>query len=135
MASLSESSRSRQRFVAATLDLCGGLSITLIHPAHFACCRILTCCPKIGQTDFALDVAVRALEFYTNIFEIPYALDKLDLVAIPDFSAGGKGLLSLFSSYFVDCVPISFTNCTVLPRCRQCDSLSPPPVLIPAPLN
>lgn len=39
-------------------------------------------------TQFALDVAVRALEFYNNYFKLPYPLPKCDLIGIPDFSAG-----------------------------------------------
>ncbi|KAG1710221.1 hypothetical protein DVH05_017225 [Phytophthora capsici] len=34
---------------------------------------------------FALDVATKALSFFTESFGIPYPLKKLDMVAIPDF--------------------------------------------------
>ncbi|ETP29338.1 hypothetical protein F442_21503 [Phytophthora nicotianae P10297] len=34
---------------------------------------------------FALDVATKALSFFTDSFRIPYPLKKLDMVAIPDF--------------------------------------------------
>lgn len=37
---------------------------------------------------FALDAAIRGLEWYIEWFDIDYPLDKLDLIAIPDFSAG-----------------------------------------------
>ncbi|XP_057688730.1 endoplasmic reticulum aminopeptidase 1b [Corythoichthys intestinalis] len=43
---------------------------------------------KINQTDFALDAAVRLLDFYDTYFSIPYPLPKQDLAAIPDFQAG-----------------------------------------------
>lgn len=43
---------------------------------------------KIEETDFALDVAVKTLEFYNQYFDIPYPLEKLDMVALPDFAAG-----------------------------------------------
>lgn len=39
-------------------------------------------------TDFALDVAIKTLEFYNNYFEIPYPLDKCDMIALPDFASG-----------------------------------------------
>jgi puromycin-sensitive aminopeptidase len=39
-------------------------------------------------TGFALEVADHALRFFTDYFEIAYPGDKLDLVAIPDFSWG-----------------------------------------------
>lgn len=43
---------------------------------------------KAVFTDFALKVAVDALEFYNQYFDIPYPLAKCDLVALPDFSSG-----------------------------------------------
>ncbi|KAL6114743.1 erap1 [Pungitius sinensis] len=43
---------------------------------------------KIDQTAFALDAAVRLLDFYDDYFDIPYPLPKQDLAAIPDFQSG-----------------------------------------------
>ncbi|XP_061906716.1 endoplasmic reticulum aminopeptidase 1-like isoform X3 [Entelurus aequoreus] len=43
---------------------------------------------KVNQTGFALDVAVRLLDFYDNYFNIAYPLPKQDLAAIPDFQSG-----------------------------------------------
>lgn len=43
---------------------------------------------KVNQTDFALDVAVRTLDFYDDYFAIPYPLEKCDMVALPDFASG-----------------------------------------------
>ncbi|KAL0978988.1 hypothetical protein UPYG_G00178970 [Umbra pygmaea] len=43
---------------------------------------------KIDQTQFALDAAVRLLDFYDDYFDIPYPLPKQDLAAIPDFQSG-----------------------------------------------
>ncbi|KAB2634423.1 aminopeptidase M1-like [Pyrus ussuriensis x Pyrus communis] len=40
---------------------------------------------KADQGKFALDLAVRTLEFYKDYFSMPYSLPKLDMVAIPDF--------------------------------------------------
>ncbi|MFH1141484.1 MAG: M1 family metallopeptidase [Chloroflexota bacterium] len=37
---------------------------------------------------FALDVAIRLLPYYNSYFGIPYPLEKLDHLAIPDFAAG-----------------------------------------------
>jgi puromycin-sensitive aminopeptidase len=39
-------------------------------------------------TDFAVDVARHALDFFTGYFGIPYPGEKLDLAAIPDFAHG-----------------------------------------------
>ena len=38
--------------------------------------------------DYALQVATKMLPLYERLFEQPFALPKLDLVGIPDFSAG-----------------------------------------------
>ncbi|KAF7660174.1 hypothetical protein LDENG_00286820 [Lucifuga dentata] len=43
---------------------------------------------KKEHTEYALDAASKLLEFYNQFFEIDYPLEKLDLVAIPDFLAG-----------------------------------------------
>uniref|UniRef100_A0A8C5HZ12 Aminopeptidase n=1 Tax=Gouania willdenowi TaxID=441366 RepID=A0A8C5HZ12_GOUWI len=43
---------------------------------------------KIEQTTFALDAAVKLLDFYDDYFDIPYPLPKQDLAAIPDFQSG-----------------------------------------------
>src|SRR5207244_10043538 len=43
---------------------------------------------KGGLTSFALAAATHALRFFTEWFAIPYAGDKLDHVAIPDFAFG-----------------------------------------------
>lgn len=38
--------------------------------------------------DFALDIAVRSIEFYDEYFDTKYPLPKSDHVALPDFSSG-----------------------------------------------
>ncbi|XP_041956437.1 endoplasmic reticulum aminopeptidase 2 [Alosa sapidissima] len=43
---------------------------------------------KWHQTHYALEAAVRILEFYEKYFNIYYPLPKLDLIAIPDFQSG-----------------------------------------------
>ena len=43
---------------------------------------------KEHLTAYALDVAARLLPYYESYFGAEYPLDKLDLIAIPDFSAG-----------------------------------------------
>ncbi|XP_071721787.1 aminopeptidase M1 [Rutidosis leptorrhynchoides] len=43
---------------------------------------------KADQGKFALDVAVKTLGLYKEYFATPYSLPKLDMIAIPDFSAG-----------------------------------------------
>ncbi|XP_047352813.1 glutamyl aminopeptidase-like [Vespa velutina] len=41
-----------------------------------------------SKVQFALNIAAQAIEYYSNILNIDYALPKLDLVGIPDFAAG-----------------------------------------------
>lgn len=43
---------------------------------------------NIEHTAFALDVAVKTLEFFNDYFDIPYPLAKADLIALPDFASG-----------------------------------------------
>lgn len=43
---------------------------------------------NVQFTQFALDCAVKTLEFYNEYFDIPYPLDKCDFVALPDFASG-----------------------------------------------
>ncbi len=50
--------------------------------------RVFTTPGKIHQAKFALECAAKTLSFYNTYFDIPYPLPVLDLIAIPDFSAG-----------------------------------------------
>jgi aminopeptidase N len=43
---------------------------------------------KIDYVDFSLEIAVKSIDFYNQYFDIPYPLEKCDLIALPDFSAG-----------------------------------------------
>ena len=43
---------------------------------------------KEEQGRFALETSARMLEFFNEYFGIPYPLEKLDHIAIPDFAAG-----------------------------------------------
>src|SRR3989344_3432810 len=43
---------------------------------------------KKHQGQFALDTAVKVLEYYESYFDIPYPLPKSDLIAVPDFESG-----------------------------------------------
>ncbi len=49
--------------------------------------RIFTTPGKKHQAKFALNTAIRSLEFYNSYFDIPYPLPVLDLIAIPDFNS------------------------------------------------
>ncbi len=43
---------------------------------------------KVHFVDFALETAVKILEFYNEYFAVDYPLPKCDMVALPDFAAG-----------------------------------------------
>lgn len=51
--------------------------------------------------EFPTDVAIKSLDYYEELFDVPYPLKKLDQVAIPDFEAGAMenwGLVTYRSS-------------------------------------
>ncbi|MDO8618741.1 MAG: M1 family aminopeptidase [Candidatus Daviesbacteria bacterium] len=50
--------------------------------------RVFTTPGKKDQAKFALNVAIKSLEFYNKYFDIKYPLPVLDMIAIPDFAAG-----------------------------------------------
>lgn len=50
--------------------------------------RVYATPDKVKLTDFALDVSVKALEFFEEYFGVPYPLPKLDVIGLPDFSSG-----------------------------------------------
>ena len=43
---------------------------------------------NVEHTQFALDTAVKCLEFYNEYFDIAYPLPKCDFIALPDFASG-----------------------------------------------
>ncbi|OMH84586.1 Aminopeptidase 1 [Zancudomyces culisetae] len=51
-------------------------------------CRIYTPPGQSERGQFALDVTVKVLEYFAEIFGIAYPLPKMDQVAVPDFEAG-----------------------------------------------
>eukprot|EP00930_Biecheleria_cincta_P105887 TRINITY_DN9895_c0_g1_i3.p1 TRINITY_DN9895_c0_g1~~TRINITY_DN9895_c0_g1_i3.p1 ORF type:complete len:886 (-),score=194.02 TRINITY_DN9895_c0_g1_i3:264-2921(-) len=55
---------------------------------HGTIARIFACPGNIPRCEFALKCCTKALDFYNDFFEIPYPLPKVDMIAIPDFSAG-----------------------------------------------
>ncbi|GMT03168.1 hypothetical protein PENTCL1PPCAC_25342, partial [Pristionchus entomophagus] len=55
---------------------------------HGTVVRVYTMPGKQVQGEFSLGIATRALEWYTEWFDIPYALPKCDLLAVPDFHSG-----------------------------------------------
>ncbi|OXB75701.1 UNVERIFIED_CONTAM: hypothetical protein H355_016218 [Colinus virginianus] len=56
--------------------------------SHGVKISVYTVPEKINQAHYALDTAVKLLDFYEDYFSIPYPLPKQDLAAIPDFQSG-----------------------------------------------
>ncbi|MFY9457771.1 MAG: M1 family metallopeptidase [Candidatus Spechtbacterales bacterium] len=50
--------------------------------------RVFATPGKKEQCEFALEVGIKALEYFEDYFKIPYPLPKMDLVAVPDFDPG-----------------------------------------------
>ncbi|XP_063619786.1 aminopeptidase N-like [Cydia splendana] len=50
--------------------------------------RVWTRPELINKASYALTITPKLLEYYEEVFGLPYVLDKLDLIAIPDFSSG-----------------------------------------------
>lgn len=66
--------------------------------------RVWSIPAHIEDLDFALDVAVRSLEFFNSYFGIDYPLTKCDHVALPDFAAGAMenwGLITYRESLLI----------------------------------
>lgn len=71
---------------------------------HGVTVRVFSTKGDIHQGRFALDVASRTLDFFTDYFDIKYPLPKMDMVAIPDFSAGAMenwGLVTYRTAYLL----------------------------------
>jgi aminopeptidase N len=50
--------------------------------------RVCSTPDKLGLTAFALEATEQQLAFFNKYFGIPYAFGKLDIIGVPDFSAG-----------------------------------------------
>jgi len=50
--------------------------------------RIMCCAGNASKCTYALSCCIKALDFYNDFFGIPYPLPKMDMIAIPEFSAG-----------------------------------------------
>jgi puromycin-sensitive aminopeptidase len=70
---------------------------------------------NVQFTDFALDVAVRTLEFYNDYFGIDYPLPKCDMIALPDFASGAMENWGCIT-YREQCMLVDPANSTLANR-------------------
>lgn len=84
---------------------------------------LVTVYTPLGRSErgmFALNVATKALSFYTDRFGIEYPLKKLDMLAIPDFAAGAMenwGVVTYRETrLLIDTELSSFAQCTATAR-------------------
>ncbi|MDB5166742.1 MAG: puromycin-sensitive aminopeptidase [Candidatus Saccharibacteria bacterium] len=68
--------------------VCGELKYLESKTANGTVVRTYATPANVEHTRFALDVAVKCLEFYNEYFDIPYPLAKCDFIALPDFASG-----------------------------------------------
>ncbi|XP_047056599.1 aminopeptidase M1-C-like [Lolium rigidum] len=64
--------------------------------------RVYTEVGKTEQGKFALDIGVKFLDLYNGYFGTPYALPKLDMIGIPDFSNMGMENYGLITFQVLD---------------------------------
>lgn len=64
-------------YASVTGNTTQGTKVSVYAPPH-----------QIKETQFALETAIKVLNYYNKLFGIKYPLPKQDLVAIPDFAAG-----------------------------------------------
>lgn len=52
--------------------------------------QVWTRADAIGSAKYALSIGPKILKFYEIFFNIPYPLPKVDMISLPDFTAGGN---------------------------------------------
>ncbi|TRY77959.1 hypothetical protein TCAL_11219 [Tigriopus californicus] len=71
--------------------------------------RSFTPIGKVEQGRFAMETSVRALEFYTQFFDVPYPLPKYDCIALADFECGAMENWGLVT-YRESCILVDAQN-------------------------
>lgn len=71
--------------------------------------RSFTPIGKAEQGRFAMETSVRALEYYTQFFDVPYPLPKYDCIALADFECGAMENWGLVT-YRESCILVDAQN-------------------------
>lgn len=58
------------------------------HTKNGVLVRVFTTKGKLHQAGFALETAIKSIDYYEDYFNIKYPLPALDMIAIPDFESG-----------------------------------------------
>lgn len=58
----------------------------------------------IKSADYALQIGPKILQYFEEFFYIKYPLPKMDMIALPDFSAGGILSYQFCKNYIKMCV-------------------------------
>ncbi|XP_028045976.2 glutamyl aminopeptidase [Monomorium pharaonis] len=59
-----------------------------LHGKEFPVSVYTTKLQSEAKRNFAVDIGVKAIEYFINLFKIDFPLPKLDMIGIPDFKAG-----------------------------------------------
>lgn len=66
----------------------GELEFSESKTANGTAVRVYATPDNVDYTKFALECAVKTLDFYNDYFDVPYPLPKCDFIALPDFASG-----------------------------------------------
>lgn len=77
--------------------------------------RVFTPIGKVKEGQFALDLCGKVIIYFSEFFKIEYPLEKMDMIAIPDFAAGAMenwGLITYRSALLLSDEKTSLNNLT-----------------------
>lgn len=63
---------------------------------------------RIHQVEYAKFIGPKVLKFFEKTFKVKYPLPKMDMIAIPDFSAGA---MENWGNYICNCCAHSHSTC------------------------
>lgn len=91
---------------------CGDIGYKQAATARGTLVRAFATPDNVKHTGFALETAVKCLEFYEDYFGIPYPLAKCDMIALPDFASGAMENWGLIT-YREQCMLVDPKNTSI----------------------